>query len=144
LDRFLPSVTADSEGSWKQKTQSSIAQSLDLNATKLNASDKAEFVKRLFFRPPSLAAMAREVQKQLAPQSISPELIIATLQRTGTVEAALESLRQSCPSDGLSPPSTFSKSATQRMMSFQERKRIMIAIARQKYIEKHKLDLSSS
>jgi len=86
--------------------------------------------------------MAREVQKQLAPQSISPELIISTLQRTGSVEAALESLRQSCPSGGLPPPSTFPKSATQRMTSFQERKRIMIANARQKYIEKHKLNVS--
>lgn len=138
----MPPHTADEEGAWKQNMQSEIAQSLGLKATKLNASDKAEYLKRLYFRPPSLATMTREVQRKLAPQTISPELIIATLQRTGSVEATLESIRQSNITGGINPPpSTFSKSASQRMMTFQERKRIMIATARQKYIEKHNLTI---
>lgn len=141
--RFLPPQISDSEGSWKVSTQSEIASSTGLTPTKLNTSDRTEFLKRLYFKPPNLATMARQVQKKLAPHTISPELIIETLQRTGSVDAALEALRQSSvAAGGINPqPSSFSKSASQRMMTFQERKRLMIATARQNYIEKHGLKL---
>ncbi|ODN05437.1 Ancient ubiquitous protein 1 [Orchesella cincta] len=144
--RFLPVEVVDNEGLWKQRTQSAIAQELHVTPTKLNTSDKAEFRKKLFFRPPSLAAMARAVQQQLAPQILSPEVILAALQQTGSAEGALEYLRQNRPSaaGNIHPAaSTFSKNATHRMMSFQERKRLMIAFARQRYIEKHELQISA-
>jgi len=132
---------------WKTRVQAEIAKSIGLSSTKLNASDTAEYIKQLYFRPPSLTVMAREVQKKLGSQSVSPELIISTLQQTGSVEGTLESLRKSgisiSSSGGSASPLTFSKSATQRMMTFQERKRIMIGTARQKYVEKHNLSVPS-
>lgn len=136
----------DNEGLWKQRAQAVIAHELGLSATKLNCSDKAEYLKKLFFRPPSLATMARAVQQQLAPQILSVDVILAALQQTGSVEGALEYLRQNRPANATSgntnpTATTFSKSAAQRMMSFQERKRLMIAAARQRYIEKHGLNI---
>ncbi len=111
---------------------------------KLNTSDKAEYLKKLFFRPPSLASMARAVQQQLSPQILSVDVILAALQQTGSVEGAMEYLRQNRPANtgNMSSTATFSKNANQRMMSFQERKRLMIAAARQRYIENHGLNIS--
>lgn len=89
--------------------------------------------------------MARAVQQQLAPQILSVDVILTALQQAGTVDGALEYLRQNRPaSTGNTNPAgtTFSKNATQRMMSFQERKRLMVAAARQRYIEKHGLNIS--
>jgi len=141
--RFLQPEIVDAEGLWKQKSQAAIAQALNLTTTKFDESDKAEWKKRVFFRPPSLATQARAVQQQLSPHILSTETIIAALQRTGSVEAAVETLRQTCVGSSCGvPPSTFSKNAAQRMMSFQERKRIMVANARQKYIEKHGLNIA--
>jgi len=129
--KFLPPET------WNPTTtQDSIAQALNLVPTKFGVSDKAEFIKKLNFRPPSLATMARAVQQQLSPVILSPETIISTLQRTGSVAQTVEELRKS-----LAEPS-FRKSATERMTSFQERKRVMILTARKKYLEKHGIEES--
>jgi len=97
-------------------------------------SDKAEFIKKTNFRPPSVASMARLVQQQLHPVILSPESVLAALQKTGSVAGAVEELRKS-----ITEPS-FRKNASDRMMSFQERKRIMILTARKKYCEKHGLE----
>lgn len=89
--------------------------------------------------------MARAVQQQLSPQILSVDVILAALQQTGSVEGAMEYLRQNRPANaGNTNPTatTFSKNANQRMMSFQERKRLMIAAARQRYIERHGLNIS--
>jgi hypothetical protein len=131
--KFLPPE------SWNPVTaQDSIAQSLNLVPTKFGVSDKAEYIKKLNFRPPSLATMARAVQQQLSPVILSPETIISTLQRTGSVARTVEELRKS-----LAEPS-FRKSASERMTSFQERKRVMILTARKKYLEKHGIEESKS
>lgn len=89
--------------------------------------------------------MARAVQQQLSPQILSVDVILAALQQTGSVDGAMEYLRQNRPANaGNTNPAatTFSKNANQRMMSFQERKRLMIAAARQRYIERHGLNIS--
>ena len=133
----------DAEGEWKKRTQANIAQSLNLTPTVFTVDDRAEWLKRILFRPPSLATMARAVQQQLSPQIIATETILAALQRTGTVDGAVQYIRQNCASasgSSTSPPS-FPKSAAQRMLSFQERKKQMIALARQRYIEKNGLNI---
>jgi ancient ubiquitous protein 1 len=144
--KFLPVDTVDAEGEWKKRAQATIAQSLNLAPTKFTTADRAEWLKRILFRPPSVATMARAVQQQLSPQILATETILAALQRTGTVDGAVQYLRQTCAASlasGSGLPATFPKSAAQRMMSFQERKRIMIATARQKYIETHGLNIST-
>jgi len=78
-----------------------------------------------------MAAKARLVQQQLHPVVLSPESVISAIQKTGSVEEALLELRKS-----IAQPS-FRKNATERMSTFQERKRLMIQAARDKYVEKH-------
>jgi len=127
--KFLPPETYD-----ELQTQKTIASSINSVPTKFKAADKAEFVRKLNYRPPSIATMARTVQQQLHPVILSPESILAALQKTGSVEKAVEELRKS-----FTEPS-FPKSASQRMMSFQEKKRLMIATARKKYCEQNGLE----
>jgi len=107
---------------------------LKLLPTRYKASDKHEYIKKINFRPPSLTTMTRLVQQELHPIIISTETILTTLQRTNSVEKTVQELRKS-----MAEPS-FHKSATERMMNFQERKRMMIENARRKYCEKNGLE----
>jgi len=130
----------DEDGKWRENTQALIAQKLNLICTKLKKSDKDEYVKKLFFKPPSFTTMARAVEQKLSPQIIPPDAILAAVERTRSIEGAIKSLREMYPPGG-SSFTTFSKSSNERMSSFQEKKRLMIATARRKYIEKHNLDI---
>lgn len=83
-----------------------------------------------------MASMARLVQQQLHPVVLSPESVIAAIQKTGSVEEAVKELRKS-----MAQPS-FHKSASERMMCFQERKRLLIQSAREKYAQKHGITIT--
>jgi len=113
------------------RIQRAIASSLSIQPTKFRKSDKEELLKKLNFRPMSMASKARLVQQQLHPVVLSAESVISAIQKTGTVEEAVQELRKS-----MAQPS-FHKNASERMMCFQERKRLLIQTAREKYAEKH-------
>jgi len=112
-----------------------IGESLGLPLTPYKSSDKSELIKKLNFRPPSLASLARLVQAQLHPIILSPESVLAALEKSGrNVPRAVEELRKS-----ITEPN-FRKNPNDRMINFQERKRIMIRNARIKYCKEHGIE----
>jgi len=119
------------------ETQRVIANSLGVQPTKYSLSDKNEYLKKVNFRPMSMATKARLVQQQLHPIQMSPESVISALERTGSIEEAVKELRKT-----IAQPS-FPKNASQRMSTFQERKRLMVEAAREKYAIKHGIQLPS-
>ena len=88
------------------------------------------------FRTPNIASLAGIVQRQLYPVILSPESVLQSLQKNcNDVEKTVEELRKS-----IAEPS-FRKNANERMMSFQERKRLMILNAKRKYCEKNNIQI---
>ncbi|XP_047503802.1 lipid droplet-regulating VLDL assembly factor AUP1-like [Pieris napi] len=169
--RALPPLERDGDNDqvFGERIRQAIAESLQVEATELNSEDirrlvlpRARASSRVQPSAPvnertRLARQVKEVLPNVPLQDIMKDLA-KTRSVDVTITNFLEGLTPYTPEPGPEPqPSTsapspkyvtpcptgvFPKTAKERQMSFQEKKAQMIAEARQKYIEKHRIAVS--
>ncbi|XP_045766508.1 lipid droplet-regulating VLDL assembly factor AUP1-like [Maniola jurtina] len=164
--KLLPAVDRmeDSDQVFAERVRQALADALQIEVTEYTWEElnRGPRVRRRAAIQSEVMRRARHVKEVLPLVPLKD--IVKELEKTRSVDVTItnfleglvpytpevESVAEPQPSTSQAPPKyvtplptgTFPKSAKERQMSFQDRKAQMIAEARQRYIEKHKLQIA--
>ncbi|GFT80001.1 ancient ubiquitous protein 1 homolog [Nephila pilipes] len=132
--KTLPSMVKlpeESASDFSKRVQQTMTTAMNLKPTVFTSSDKEELKKRLQTSATVAVQTVRskvESNTHNSPQQLSGLWRSAHLQSTPTQKLTMNTAAE-----------TFGKSPKERMASYQERRKMLLEAARQKYLEKHNI-----
>ncbi|XP_055926616.1 lipid droplet-regulating VLDL assembly factor AUP1-like [Argiope bruennichi] len=131
--KILPSMVKlpeESVNDFTRRVQQSMASALNLSPTVYTSSDKKELIKRLEMSSAAASVARSSISLNIPSSSKHP----SGLQRSSHLSSSPPQKLSMNTAAGI-----FGRSPKERMTSYQERKRMLLEAARQKYLEKHSM-----